>query len=82
MPSKANYSVIEDCNEHVILSDVGPWSNFPTITNDADAVVKEWVLRLNGRRLYYFDSDNEIAELLIRDNKFAGFGFGGPYDNK
>jgi len=80
MPNSASYSIVEDSNDYLILQDNGPWSDFPTITNDAENIVKMLGVRLNGRRLYYFDSDGEIGELLIKDGVFAGFAFGGPHD--
>lgn len=80
MPSKANYVVIEDEDSYLVIDDIGPWSNFQTVTNAAEEVIKELLPRLNGRRLYYYDSDDEISELMIEAGGFAGFAFGGPAD--
>ena len=78
MPSRANYAVVDDSDDILVIKDIGPWSNYPTVTNDAEAVVEELSPRLNGRRLYYFDSDKEIGELFIKDGIFNGYSFGGP----
>ena len=71
---RANYSVIGDATDSLLLRDLGPWDRHPTITNDAEAVVEDMAPRLKGRRLFYYDSDNQITELLIKDGKFAGYG--------
>ena len=57
----------------VIRDDVGP---APTITNSAETVVEE-LYRAGqlpaGRRLFYFDSEDNVDELLVVNGKFAGF---------
>ena len=69
---EANYTV-EQFPDKVVLTDIGPWSEHPTITNDADRVVAVWYHSLHGRRLLYYDSDGQLTELLIKDGKLAGF---------
>jgi len=79
MGRPANFVIVSSIawkTDAVILRDVGrPWDRFLTITNDAENVVdklfKERELK-PGQRLLYFDSDNELTELLIKDGKFAG----------
>jgi hypothetical protein len=36
-------------------------------------VVEDLASMLNGRRLFYYDSEGELTELLVKDGKFAGF---------
>ena len=74
----ANYSIIEDHDTHLLILDVGPWNEFKTITNAAEGVVEELAERLNGRRLFYVDSENITDELVHKDGKFVDFKFGGP----
>ncbi len=75
----AHYTIVVDDFlgvEPLILKDLGPWDQHPTITNDAEHVVRTLVAlgRLPaGRKLYYHDSENELTEILIKDGKFAGF---------
>ena len=60
----------------LVLRDLGPWDQRPTITNDAEQVVRTLVAlgRLtDGRKLYYYDSEGELTEILVKDGEFAGF---------
>ena len=70
---KANYRIMNQTDKVVTIEDVGPWQTYPTITNAAEEVVAELVGHLRGRRLFYYDSDNRLDEILIKDGKFAGF---------
>lgn len=69
----ANWKIVEDAKDRVVLQDVGPWDRFPTITNDADEVVRQIAPGLHGRRLFYFDSEGQMDELIVKDGVFAGF---------
>jgi hypothetical protein len=62
----------------VILTDVGPHDMYPTITNDAEAVVEDFASTLDGRRLFYVDTEGRVDELLVAGGKFAGFAPGWP----
>ena len=73
MAAKANYIVVFTDDVEVRLRDIGPWDKHLTITNDAERVVEELSVPLNGRVLRYYDSDGEVSELLVHDGKFAGF---------
>ena len=79
-PIRSNYSfVADDPNKPLIIIDNGPWDKFMSVTNDAEFVVLELRNKLlEGRRLFYYDSENEFCELLIRDGRFAGFGHAIP----
>lgn len=69
----ANYQVVREASQFVLLKDVGPWDRFLSITNAAELVVAEMAPRLNGRRLVYYDTDGELTELLYAGNEFRGF---------
>lgn len=56
-----------------VIRDVGPWDSFPTVTNDAEWVVEQLAPELEGRRLFYYDSDGELDELVIVDGRFSGY---------
>jgi hypothetical protein len=75
----ARYVVVEDDlldADPLVIRDVGPWDKRPTVTNDAEDVVRRLVEegRLpEGRRLLYYDSEGNLDELVVKDGKFAGF---------
>jgi len=73
MGEKANFKIIEESEDFVLILDQGPWHTHKTITNDAEGVVERMIERLKGRRLEYLDSDGFRSELLIANNKFAGY---------
>lgn len=76
MGKGANFIIVNETKDHVTIQDIGPWGRHMTVTNDAEGVVARLSDQLNGRRLFYFDSDGDLDELLIKDGKFAGFGPG------
>lgn len=58
------------------IKDIGPWDEYPTITNSAEELVPVLIakgLLPKGRRLFYTDSDGQMDELLIKDGRFVGF---------
>ncbi len=59
----------------LVVRDLGPWDQFPTITNAAEELVEHLHETdvLAGRRLFYYDSEGELGELLHRDGRFGGF---------
>jgi hypothetical protein len=67
------YRILEVGPGHILLRDLGPWDLFPTVTNDAENVVKRLAPDIGSRRLFYFDSEGELGELVIAGGKFAGF---------
>jgi hypothetical protein len=72
---KANYSVKEVTDKRIVLEDLGPWDKYMTITNAAESVVEEieQAYGIGNRRLFYYDSDGEFTELLVKDGQFAGY---------
>lgn len=73
MAYHANFSVVLDLQTRLVLRDNGPWDKHFTITNDAEWVVAQVARQLEGRDLYYFDSEGELTRLLVRRGRFAGF---------
>lgn len=73
----ANFGIEVIVPNFILIRDLGPWDECPTVTNDAEGVVKRLLesgkLEV-GDRLFYFDSEGEFGELLIKDGAFAGFG--------
>lgn len=73
----ANYVVVERRPDVLVIRDVGPWDQFQSVTNAAECVVLSLQAAgelHNGQRLVYYDSENELAEILLNeDGCFAGF---------
>lgn len=69
----ANFEILSQTAERVLIRDVGPWNLFSTVTNDAENVVASLAAMLRGRRLEYEDSEGDRWELLVADGRFAGF---------
>jgi len=40
-----NFMVEEDDHEKIVIRDIGPWDEFPTVTNNAEAVIEKLGLR-------------------------------------
>lgn len=69
-----NYKVIESNEDRVVLQDVGPWDQYPTITNTVEAVLQQVAGMLlvnlqvdeshNGPNLYYIDSEGDCTRIL------------------
>lgn len=70
------FETVEDSDLFHIIRDVGPWDQHLTITNGAEWVVeflyKNKIIK-NGKRLLYYDSENELSELLHENGKLIGY---------
>jgi len=73
MGAHANFVIVADNHDRLIIKDIGPWNKHFTITNDAEWVVKQLAPQLNGRRLFYIDSENECDEIVVENGIFNGF---------
>jgi len=70
MNREAKYQIVKSTFEAVwITDDEGVLS----VTNDAERVVSELVLRCGDRRIYYRDTDRNWDELQHQGGKFTGF---------
>ena len=70
------YEIVERLADSVTIRDVGPWDRFMTVTNGAEAVVDELVqsgIIREGQRLFYYDSENILDEIVVKQGRFAGF---------
>jgi hypothetical protein len=74
MGKPANFAIVGESNDVFLIRDLGPWDVHFTITNDAEGVVRRLAGALQGRKLLYFDSEGDVAELKVKDGRFAGFG--------
>jgi hypothetical protein len=72
----ANFEIVSAEDGNLTIRDLGPWSKHPTVTNDAEAVVKRLVrhgILKAGMRLFYYDSEGRLDEILHDGEKFTGF---------
>lgn len=68
------YEIEEEDRGHVVIRDVGPWDQFQTVTNGVESVFRDLKTIMNGRRLFYYDSTNELCEIIIAsDGEFMAF---------
>ena len=75
-PGQANYETVEVTPARIVLRDLGPWDKYMTITNAAESVIEELSrshLLVGDRRVFYYDSEGTLDELLVKDEQFAGF---------
>jgi len=77
---QSRYEIVRNVpGEALIIRDVGHM-NTRSVTNDAERVVREIFeagLLPEGRRLFYYDSESSLDELVVRDGRFGGFRPGG-----
>lgn len=75
MRPTANYQVLVDQKNFVLLLDVGPWDKFKTITNAAeDVVFDQHIKGLGNRKLFYVDSSGDMTRLIHNgEGKFIDF---------
>ena len=78
----ASYRIVRDVpGTSLVLQDLGPWDQHLTITNDAENVVTGLVALgklTGGRRLFYYDGEGELTELVVKDGRFSAFAFVPP----
>ena len=70
---RSNYKIVSQTSDMIELVDLGPWNQYLTITNDAENVIADLAPILNGRRVFYEDSEGEVTELLHNNGVFTGF---------
>ena len=70
-----NAEIVDDTPIYMLYRDIGPWDQHPTITNRVEEFVAAIVGygHLGDRRLFYYDSEGDLTEILIEDGHFAGF---------
>lgn len=79
---RANYEIVHQNEGSLVIRDLGPWDQYMTVTNAAEVVVEELDSVLNGRRLFYYDSEDEFGEIIVENGRFSGFRFAKEGDLK
>ncbi len=76
MSHHARYQIEATTESQVTIRDVGAHDGDLTVTNDAEwvvfAMLSEGTLK-PGQRLYYYDSDGALDEIVVHQGRFAGF---------
>ena len=75
--NEAQYSLVAVTDDTVTIRDEGPWDVFRTITNDAERVVNALMRNghlHDGQRLFYYDSEGELGEIVVKHGRFMSFG--------
>lgn len=78
MPLISYEIVRQNSTEPLVIRDNCNETGGMSVTNGAEIVVKELFragVLSNGRRLFYYDSEDELGELKHKDGVFQGFGF-------
>ena len=73
---KPNYTIVAITLKNITIRDEGPWDIFPTITNGAEDVVEDLIMRgllQNGIKLLYYDSEGGLEQLLHWNGKFITY---------
>lgn len=75
--ARAHYRIVRQEINRVVIRDLGPWDEHPTVTNDAEAVLEDLLashyLR-PGMQLFYFDCEGACDEIRFdAAGKFIGF---------
>ena len=74
--TRANYAIVHERPEALTIRDLGPWDRYMTVTNAAEEVVAELTAEgklTNSQRLFYYDSEGRLDEILTHQGRFAGF---------
>lgn len=80
--NRAQFEIVTRRDDSITIRDVGHRHGHPSVTNDAEEVVDYLLdqgLLQEGQRLFYFDSEGQLDEILVKDGGFAGFA-PGPRD--
>jgi len=70
---RSNWTVEEVNDQHITLRDLGPWDEYMTITNDIESVIKDLSSSIAGRRVFYYNNNEELNEVVIKNGEFSGF---------
>jgi hypothetical protein len=68
----SNYMILERTNERIVIRDIGPWNQYMSVTNNAENVVRE-LAPSSTQRIFYYDSEGELDELVHEDGVFQRF---------
>jgi len=72
---KSLYQWVDSDAHRIIIKDIGHDSGYRSVTNDIENIVRDLHKRglLRNRRLFYYDSDDRITEVLHLNGEFVNF---------
>ena len=70
---RSNYVIERETEYEIVLHDIGPWDIFLTITNDAENIISALSPEQKNKRVFYYDSENVLTELVIINDDFSHF---------
>jgi len=68
--NRAEYALCDITGGFIIIDDLGRGK---TVTNDAEAVVKECVAKWGDQRIRYWDTDRTLSELVHWNGTFIDY---------
>lgn len=75
IPLRSSFHFLET-HSAVFIYDTSPGTHKMTVTNDAENVIASLVssgINLADKLVFYFDSQGRLDQMLVINNKFAGF---------
>lgn len=77
MLRQSRYTILDNPPDGpLIIRDLGPWDQYLSVTNDAEAVVQQLFdegLLPHGRAVMYYDSEGDLSMLCQKEGMFKGF---------
>lgn len=72
---RARYSIAKETATSLTIRDESRRFGTMTVTNDAEAVVEHLADQrlIDGRRLFYYDSEDQLDELVHENGRFVRF---------
>lgn len=72
---RARYSIAKETAASLTIRDESRRFGTMTVTNDAEAVVEHLADQglIDGRRLFYYDSEDQLDELVHENGRFVRF---------
>ena len=70
---RCSFETVRITPDAYYIRDTGRHESQPTVTNDIEAVIDVLGPRLDGRRLYYYDSEGYLSEVLHDGGRFVDF---------
>ncbi len=70
---RSNYIIHSETDNQILITDIGPWDVYLTVTNNAENVVNDLTDIQKQKQVFYNDSEGTISQLMIEDGKFIGY---------
>jgi hypothetical protein len=71
----SDYEILRVEPDRIVIKDLN--LGRVSVTNDAEHVVFELNSRMPGKRIFYYDSEGDLAELVHENGRFIDFRWAG-----